>query len=113
MKEKKPNKKILHLAKKTITEEIEKAGFKVKVIILFGSRAKGNEKKDSDWDFYVFINKDIEFKTKRKLVGNITMKLIEKNIPADVLIQSEKVIKERENDPGYLTYYVLKEGIII
>lgn len=99
---------ILSLAKKIITEEIEKAGFKVIEIILFGSRARGDEKPDSDWDFYVLINKEIEFKLKRILVGNITTKLIENKITADVLIQPQKVIKERENDLGVYNLLCIK-----
>lgn len=104
---------ILSLAKKVITEEIEKSGFKVIEIILFGSRAKGEENIDSDWDFYVVVDKEIDFKIKRKLVGKILTKLIQYKIPADILIQPEKIIKERQNDIGYLTYYVLKEGKVI
>ncbi len=42
---------ILSFAKKTITEEIEKSGFKVIKIILFGSRARGDEKEDSNYEF--------------------------------------------------------------
>ncbi|MFZ8802693.1 MAG: nucleotidyltransferase domain-containing protein, partial [Candidatus Calescibacterium sp.] len=36
---------------KIIKEEIEKRGLKVVKVILFGSRAKGTPKEDSDWDF--------------------------------------------------------------
>jgi len=39
-------------AKATLTEEIEKAGFKVLRILLFGSRARGDARSLSDWDFF-------------------------------------------------------------
>jgi predicted nucleotidyltransferase len=38
-------------AKAIITEELEKAGFKVLRILLFGSRARGDARSQSDWDF--------------------------------------------------------------
>ncbi|QJR21282.1 DNA polymerase, beta domain protein region [Brevinematales bacterium NS] len=101
---------ILAFVKKVINEEIEKAGYRVVDLILFGSRARGEETPDSDWDFYVFIDRDIEFPVKRKLVASITTRLSKNKIPADILIQPASVIKERQNDPGYLAYYVLREG---
>ena len=39
------------IAKKSITEEVEKAGYKVDRIILFGSRARGDYNMTSDRDF--------------------------------------------------------------
>lgn len=102
---------VLVFVKGVIIEEIEKAGYKVVDIILFGSRAKGEDRPESDWDFYVLIDRDIEFSVKRKLVASITTRLIKNKIPADILIQPAKVIKERQDDPGYLAYYVLREGL--
>jgi predicted nucleotidyltransferase len=104
------DKEQLKIAKQIIIEEIEKYGFQVIEIILFGSRARGDEKEDSDWDFYVLIDRDIEFSVKRKLVASITTRLSKNKIPADILIQPASVIKERQNDPEYLAYYVLREG---
>ncbi len=31
----------------------------------------------------------------------------------DVFVQSEGLVKERQRDTGYLTYYALKEGVPI
>ena len=38
-------------ALQVIKEEIERRGLKILKVILFGSRAKGEAKEDSDWDF--------------------------------------------------------------
>ena len=51
--------KNLEIAKKIIMEEVEKAGYEVERIILFGSRARGDYKEGSDWDFLVVIDKNI------------------------------------------------------
>jgi predicted nucleotidyltransferase len=42
---------IVQSAIKTIEEAIGSKGLKVKKIMLFGSRARGNPREDSDWDF--------------------------------------------------------------
>lgn len=102
--------KEIEIAKRIIIEEIKKSGLEVKRILLFGSRAKGNYTKDSDWDFYIIVDKDIDFAQKRKIYAQIRRKLAELKIPNDIFIQSESVVQKRKNDVGYLTYYVLKEG---
>ncbi|MHB8282276.1 MAG: nucleotidyltransferase family protein [bacterium] len=105
---------ILNTAKQIITEEIEKAGYKVEVIYLFGSRARGDYKEDSDFDFYVIIDKNIERNIKINVAGDIRDKLRNLlNISSDIIIQSINIVNKRTGDTGYLTYYALKEGISI
>lgn len=103
----------LKIAIKIIREEIEKYGMELIAIKLFGSRAKGNYNKDSDWDFYIIVDKEINFPEKRKIIRSIKRRLINHNIPNDILIHSLSTVNERKNDVGYLTYYILKEGIDI
>lgn len=93
--------------------KIKKSGLEVKKIFLFGSRAKGNYTKDSDWDFYIIVDKDLDFTHKRKLNAQIRRRLTELRIPNDIIIQSQPVAEKRKSNVGYLTYYVLKEGIKI
>lgn len=103
----------IELAKNIIKEEIEKDGLKVIRIFLFGSRAKGNYKENSDRDFYGVIDQKLHFLQKREITSRIRRRLAEQKIPNDIIIQAKDVVEERKNDVGYLTYYVLKEGIII
>ncbi|MEO0156666.1 MAG: nucleotidyltransferase domain-containing protein [candidate division WOR-3 bacterium] len=105
--------KEVEIAKKVIIEESQKFGLEVKTIFLFGSRAKGNYTKDSDWDFYVVVDKDLDFSHKRKLNAQIRMKLAELKIPNDIIIQSESAVQERKDNVGYLAYYVLREGKVV
>ena len=102
--------KEVEIAKKIATEEIKKFGLEVKEFYLFGSRAKGNFDKDSDWDFYIIVDKDINFAQKRKISAQIRIKLAQLKIPNDIIIQSQSVVEKRKNNIGYLTNYVLKEG---
>ena len=104
---------ILNIAKQIIAEEIEKAGFKAEAIYLFGSRARGDYNEDSDWDFYVVIDKAINFSTKKHVRGRIALRFAELHILSDIIIQSFDIVNERKNKPGYLTYYALKEGLAV
>jgi len=103
----------VELAKKIVINGIEKSGYKVEGIFLFGSRARVEYKKDSDCDFYVIVDKEIDFRQKMKINAMIRIKLAELKIPNDIIIQSSSVVNARKNDVGYLTYYVLREGVKI
>lgn len=107
------NEEILKTFKQIITEKLEKAGFEVIEIILFGSQARRDARPDSDWDFYIVVDKEIDFKTKVEIIMWIKRKLASKKIPNDVLIQSQSVSQERRKSIGYVTYNVYKEGIRI
>lgn len=104
---------IPNIVKQVIIDELKNHSIEVKGIYLFGSRAKGNYDKDSDWDFFVIIDKDLNFTVKRKLIQLIKRKLMEIDFPFDIIIQSENVFENRKSDKGYLTYYIVKEGIKI
>lgn len=106
-------KKEIEIAKQIIVEEVNKFGMEVRMIYLFGSRVKGNYTEDSDWDFYIVVDKDLDFSQKRKLNAQIRRRLAEIRIPNDIIIQSQSIIERRINDVGYLTHYVLKEGVKI
>ena len=105
--------KEIEIAKQIITEEIKKCGLEIKKLFLFGSRAKGDFAKDSDWDFFVVIDKDIDIREKREITARIRIKLALEKIPADIIIQSSSVVEKRKKDVGYLTYYVMKDGVQI
>ncbi|MHB1679140.1 MAG: nucleotidyltransferase family protein [bacterium] len=104
---------VLNTAKRIIAEEIEKAGYKTEVIYLFGSRARGDYKEYSDWDFFVVIDKSIDFTAKKHIRGRIGIRLAELHISSDIIIQSADIANERKHKFGYLTYYALKEGLAV
>lgn len=113
IKDKKDTNNILNTAKQIITEEIEKAGYKVETIYLFGSRARGDYQKDSDWDFFVAIDRDIIYKTKRNIIAQIQRQLAMKNKTSnDIIINSKNELK-KNNNIGNITYYALKYGVSI
>ncbi len=98
---------------KIIKDEIEKRGMNVLKIILFGSRAKGDAKEDSDWDFLVIVDKDLDRKEKWDIIIKIKRKLATLKIPNDIIINSIRDFEERKDNVGYITYYAIREGKIL
>jgi len=104
-------KDILREAKRIIQEEVERPGLRVRRVLLFGSRARGEPRAYSDWDFYVIVTPTAPTKLRWDIADRICERLAEQHIWADVFVQSEETVAERAANTGYLTYYVLKEGI--
>ena len=103
--------KRLATAKTIIGEEVQRAGYQVRRILLFGSRARSEARNDSDWDFYVVIAPSAGPRRRWEMADRICERLAEAGIYADVFVQSEEVVAERANNTGFLTYYALKEGV--
>jgi predicted nucleotidyltransferase len=96
-----------------IREEFATKGLQIKRIYLFGSQARQNALPDSDWDFMVCVEHDLTFPEKTKLVTAIQRKLAEKHVSIDVIIKSEKKIDQEQGNVGAITYYALKDGVLV
>ncbi len=99
--------------KKIINQVFEEKGIKVERIILFGSRARGDFKRNSDWDLLIIVSNELDLKDKRKISKEIRIKLAEIFIPCDVLIKSASEIEYYSNFIGTTTREALKEGVEI
>jgi len=97
----------IEIAKK-IKENLEKKGIRVEKIILFGSRAKENYKKESDYDF-IIISKDFEG---IPIFKRIEMVLdIKENI--DVICLTPEEFEREKNFLGSIVSYAVREGVEI
>jgi len=96
-----------------IKKEFEKRMLGVIKIILFGSRARGDYRKDSDWDFLVVTDREIEHREKREIAGEIRKTFVYSGMPSDIIIISENNYHERLNDVGHIVYYADREGIAV
>ncbi len=97
--------------KKTILKTAEEEGLTVSRIILFGSRARGEAKRDSDWDVLVVVEEHVGRKKKWELAAEIRCRL--RDIPIDVLIKTKGELKKYENFYGTATREALKEGVAL
>ena len=102
---------VLAQVKAIITGEVEQEGYRVLRILLFGSRARGDACPDSDWDFFVITDREPSRQEKAEIASRLSCRFAELGFYADVLFQSEALVQARKGNTGFLTYYVLKEGV--
>ncbi len=101
------------LIKTTIVEVSRELGVGLEEVILFGSRARGDFRKDSDLDVLIITERELSWRERLRLSGEIRKKLAKRGMPVDVLIISRKRLESLKNDPGYVYSYALSEGIRI
>jgi predicted nucleotidyltransferase len=99
--------------KDIIIEVLNKNGFRDAGIILFGSRAKGDFKTHSDWDFLIVLKGQLERKEKWDLAHKIRKALADIYIPCDVIVRSEDEVERRKNVIGSVIRSAIKTGVIL
>ena len=102
--------KNIGIAKKIIAEEVLKAGYKVERIILFGSRARGDFKEDSDYDFFVIVDKEVSGDEMLMLYSNISKELSKYGIYCDVITHSKDKFNKTKDNVAHIDYYAFREG---
>lgn len=97
---------VLQLVKKAVHEVDDKAD-----IILFGSRARGDFQKESDWDFLILTEKSETHQLKKE----IWEKLFFAELESDEIFSS--IIHSKINWENYkvttLYYFVSNEGVAV
>ena len=96
-----------------IKNELKKFNIKVLQIILFGSRARGDYSQESDWDFFVIIDKKINFYNRKIIKSKINQKLASFNDTIDVKLEYKDDFDERKKIIGYIAYDVKREGKLL
>lgn len=105
-------KKAKNTALHVIREIFALKKIKIEEIIFFGSRARGDHKKDSDWDFLVVSDRELAIKEKHRLIIQIKRQLAKLGIPNDIIIQSRNKFNSMKNYPGTISYVANLEGAI-
>ncbi|MEM0203515.1 MAG: nucleotidyltransferase domain-containing protein [Archaeoglobaceae archaeon] len=99
---------------KEITLDVfNKAGVRVEKIVLFGSRARGDFRKDSDWDLLIITEKEIPREEKMKIAHAFRKALAEQRIACDVLIKSKDEVEKRREVVGSVVRTAMREGITL
>ena len=82
-------------------------------IILFGSYARGDYKKDSDIDLMVITEQKIDRKEKNNILDKMAIILFENNLNVDFLIETKEDIEKYRNIIGTIIKPALEQGEII
>lgn len=102
---KRKNKNIVNLIKRNISEIDPDAQ-----IILYGSRARGDEHKDSDWDLLILTNYPVDLIKEREFRNHLYDLELETGEPFSVFAYSKSEWETRQKiTPFYQN--VSKEGI--
>jgi predicted nucleotidyltransferase len=99
--------------KKIINQVFEEKGIKVERIILFGSRARGDFKENSDWDLLIIVEEKPSRDERVEILHLIRRKLADEFIPSDVIIRSREEVEERQKVIGSVIKSAMEEGILL
>jgi predicted nucleotidyltransferase len=88
-------------------------GVVIKQMMLFGSRARGDFRADSDYDFIALTDEPLSHPKKMELWLYTSRALAEAFITADILFKSENEFQQDKYNKGKVTYYAAKEGVLV
>ncbi len=82
-------------------------------ILLFGSRARGDFREDSDWDFLIVLRKPLGAETKKELWFDIYKKLHEfyPFVSFDIILKDNESFEEEKSIANTISNEVYLEGI--
>lgn len=107
------NQQTIKNIKQTILEYLKEKGINIKRIILFGSRARGDFKTNSDWDLLIVLGKQVSREEKKEIAHKIRKELANLYIPCDVIVSSEEEIEKRKEVIGSVIRNALKRGVTL
>lgn len=80
------------------------------LILLFGSRARGDAREDSDYDIMIVLHDGADLERHRRDASN-ALRVI--GVSADVLAASVTDYQRYQHDPGFLDWLVAREGVLL
>jgi predicted nucleotidyltransferase len=104
---------MLEKAVETIREVLDRHGVRPLRFYLFGSRARGDHRPDSDWDICVVLDRDLAPADRRLIITEIKRALARLRIPNDVVLKSAERFEALKSYPGSLAYDVIQEGVVL
>jgi predicted nucleotidyltransferase len=102
------NNQIIETIKSTAHEYLPDAE-----VMLFGSRARKDERSDSDYDILLVTKTSLTPKEKLPLRTKIRKALLSLGIRSDILIQSKFEVDQKKNLPGHIVRRILREAILL
>lgn len=104
---------LLRRAVDVICSVAQQHGVEVVQIYLFGSRARGEATRESDWDFYVIADGQLDRWRQKVIVTEAKRVLAGLRIPNDIILDSRRRFQRFRPYSGHLAHEVQKEGVRI
>jgi predicted nucleotidyltransferase len=81
-------------------------------VLLFGSRARGDHNKHSDYDLLIITPRTFTSKEKIFWANLLDRAIVEAiGAPIDLLLNSEEEVYQKKELPGHIIRTVLREGL--
>ena len=85
----------------------------IEKILIFGSRARGDYRETSDWDFLVLSSSELPIPEKHRVITAIKRQLAKLSIPNDIIIQSRQKFEAQKHSPGNISFVANLEGVTL
>ena len=83
-------------------------------VLLFGSRAKGDYDRFSDYDLLIITPVTLPDRKKIELSTLLNHAIVNAlRIPVDILINSEEEVREKKDLPGHVVRTAIREGVLL
>ena len=80
---------------------------------MFGSRARGDFRGDSDWDILIVTKEKLDRKVEEKFWLEIEDMLVRSNIVPEIIIVDKETFEKYRHLPGFVYYWAEREGILL
>ncbi|BBL45246.1 nucleotidyltransferase [Nanobdella aerobiophila] len=104
----------LEIIKKVIYDVANEYNIKIDKIILFGSRARGDYREDSDYDILIITEEKIDY----NIINDFWISLFDRltdilHKDIDLILIDKKDFEKKKIYRGFVYYWAEKEGILI
>ena len=82
-------------------------------IILFGSRARGDARPDSDLDLLIIERESFAHRSRRSEIARIRRLLKDLDCPKDILVFDEEEARRWRQAPNHVVARAMREGIVL
>lgn len=110
---KEDTKNVTEAIKSCVAGILRERGAPVKEIILFGSRARSDADRYSDFDILIITGRHLQINEKMLISREIRQALARTGIDADIIIKSESEKETLRNMAGSIVRNAMREGIAI
>lgn len=102
---------IQNLAVKTIREEFSRRNIGVNRIVLFGSRAKGESRPDSDWDFLVVTENPLSRANRFDAQNAVISRCAKSMIDVELIVRDKQSVEAHSGTAGAIVNAALRDGV--